>query len=519
MQTLQQNLLKIALLGTERQTQPLQGNTHLQPLLNQLYPQGQVPTGDERETAFLGALALSRQYHATGCLPASFSGTLPVVDEKEDRACIPAAAGLHLRRILDDSKLRHLLPDWLAAVATARLRVPVDYLPALMEQARQNRALRSAISAVIGPRGHWLAAQNPAWQPLLALAPVEAAADASIWEEGNPAQRADYLRQLRAREPAAARDLLAAVWKQEAATVRQELLATLHTGLSLDDEAWLESCLDDRSKGVRQQAAELLGGLPDSAFVQRHLERLIQWLRLEKSGGLLKKLTGQYSLQVDLPESWDKAWLRDGIEEKPSQGKGAKAWWLEQALSFIPPVYWSQHWQRTPVELLTLAAKSDWQAALLAGWETALLRYPDSAWAKVWLTRTDPRHSPLWQTLDATEAETAALGLLRQQDNLEILAVLTQLPHRWSRDFSLQVLELLPARFNRQQQHVYAAYGVCQHLAAHLDPDCTDDFARLLREPLQADDHPFHHILTETLFTLHFRVDMFVALKVVPSKD
>lgn len=519
MQTLQQNLLKIALLGTERQAQPLQGNAHLQALLNQLYPQGQVPVGDERETAFLGALALSRQYHAAGCLPATFNGTLPEMDDQADRACIPVAARLHLRRILDDSKLRRMLPDWLAIVASARLRVPVDYLPALMEQAKQNRALRPAISAVIGQRGHWLAAQNPAWQPLLALTPSDAMAEASIWEEGNLTQRTDYLRQLRVREPAAARDLLATVWKQEAATVRQELLASLYTGLSCDDETWLESCLDDRSKGVRQQAAELLGGLPDSAFVQRHLERLKLWLRLEKPSGLLKKLTGQHSLHVDLPESWDKTWLRDGIEEKPPQGKGVKAWWLEQALSFIPPAYWTQLWQRTPAELLALAASSDWQATLLAGWEAALLRYPNSEWAKVWLTRTDPRHSPLWQTLDASEAETVALRLLQQQGNLEILDVLTQLPHRWSRVFSLQVLELLQGRFNRKQQHVYAVYGVCQHLAAHLDPDCAEDFARLLQEPLQADDHPFHQILTETLFTLRFRVDMFAALKAVPSKD
>jgi hypothetical protein len=122
--SLQQTLLKIALLGTERQTQAPQGNTALQPYLAQLYPQGQVPTDSSRETAFLGAAALALQYCAAGSLPAVFTGTLATPDDKPDFPLLPPASEMHLRRMLADSNLRPLLNGWLERVAAKGLRVP-----------------------------------------------------------------------------------------------------------------------------------------------------------------------------------------------------------------------------------------------------------------------------------------------------------------------------------------------------------------------------------------------------------
>ncbi|WP_028489170.1 hypothetical protein [Thiothrix lacustris] len=92
---LQQTLLKIALLGTERQTQVPQGNTALQPYLAQLYPQGQVPTDSSRESAFLGAAALALQYRAAGNLPAVFTGTLASPDvEAVEKPSEPPFCGI-----------------------------------------------------------------------------------------------------------------------------------------------------------------------------------------------------------------------------------------------------------------------------------------------------------------------------------------------------------------------------------------------------------------------------------------
>ncbi len=520
LQPLPQDLLKTALLGTERQTQAPHGNSALQPYLAQLYPQGQVPAGSNRESAFLGAVALALHYRAAGAVPTPFTGTLPPPDQGADLPLIPPAAELHLRRMLVDNSLRPLLDGWLETVATRRLRVPAGFIPTLLELAQQSRRIRPALSVVIGQRGHWLAKQRQEWQRLLVLAPEpEQGADSAIphpaiWDEGNTDQRSEYLRQVRAQDPVAARGLLQAVWKQESAAVRQDLLATLTVGLSLADEAWLESCLDDRSKGVRQLAASLLGGLTGSAFSQRAQARLLGWLAVQGSGGLLGKLTGKKTLQVNLPEAWDKAWLRDGIEEKPPQGTGAKAWWLEQALSYVPPAVWTQHWQVEPAEMLAYATKSDWKAPLLSGWQAALGRYPDSRWAQVWLLQTDARASSLWQVLSVAEAEQSACELLGRAKKLEHCEFLTQLGHEWSQPFSMQVLLAVASHIDRKQTYVYSIYSLFRHLAVHLDASCVDALADSWQQPLQAEDHPFHSLLTETLFTVRFRADMLAALHV-----
>ncbi|WML90931.1 DUF5691 domain-containing protein [Thiothrix lacustris] len=510
---LQQTLLKIALLGTERQTQAPQGNTALQPYLAQLYPQGQVPTDSSRESAFLSAAALALQYRAAGNLPAVFTGTLASPDVKPDLPLIPPAAEMHLRRMLADSHLHPLLHGWLERVAAKRLRVPTTFIPALMEQAQQSRAIRPAISAVIGQRGHWLCNQHPDWQRLLTLTLETADHDVSIWEEGNSAQRAEYLRQLRPHQPAEARELLQAVWKQEAAPVRQELLQALQTNLGMADEAWLETCLDDRSKGVSQLAAELLGALPDSAFSQRMQTRLVHWLAIQTKTGLLNKLGGKKTLQVNLPETWDKSWLRDGIEEKPPQGKGAKAWWLEQALSFVPPVRLAQRWQATPDTLLLLSCRSDWSTTFRAGWEQALHRYPNTDWSTAWFTHINPGDNVLWQQLSPPLAEQTASALLSRDDSPQLLNLLPSLQHPWSTTFSRQVL---PAVAKQVQTTLlsYATHTVVRHFAIHAAPVCAEEFATLLHEPLQADQsNGIKRLLTETLFTLRFRADMLTALE------
>ncbi|WP_020560747.1 DUF5691 domain-containing protein [Thiofilum flexile] len=517
--SLQQNLLKIALLGTERQTEVPHADANVQPYLIQLYPNGQVPTDEARERAFLNTVALVGQYQAVGRLPATFSGTLPLPDDSHKLALIPTAADIHLRRMLADSTLRPLLNEWLVQVAGQSLRVPVSFMPSLMEQARQSKAIRAALSTVIGQRGHWLIQQNADWHNILTQTPNDEQ-DVSIWEEGSLEQRSEYLQRLRSHNPLAARECLQAVWKQESASVRQELLEAWRINLSLADEAWLESCLDDRSKGVRQLAAELLGALPDSAFSQRMRTRLESWLVLGNKPGLLGKLTGKKQLQANVPENWDKAWLRDGIEEKPPRGKGNKAWWLEQALIYVPPIWWSQYWQLTPAELLVLAKDSDWKDALLAGWEMALLHYPNREWAQVWLARSDPLHSPLWKVLVPAEAEATARALLQDSDSLGLLDILSHLHHAWSLDFSQHILKQLQTRITRKRNiYPYSVQGALRQLALCIDIVCVDDFADLLQEPLQATDHPFHRILTDILSLLRFRAEALSALKTIASKD
>jgi hypothetical protein len=503
-----QDLIKYSLIGSERQNAPLNADGDLQAYISQLYPNNTVPTGEAREQALLSAAALAAQYRLAGQQAATFNGTLPAADDAEPLPLLSPLCISHLQRLLNDSELKSILPEWLALAATVKRRVPFASIPQLLELATQNRSIRPAITALIDKRGQWLAAQHPDWQKLL----VQTDAildDVSIWEDGSPAQREEYLRQYRAQDAAKARELLQAVWKQESAATRQSLLSVFSVNLSSEDEAFLNTCLEDRSKGVRQLAAILLGQLHDSAFSQRQKQRLNTWLRFEK-GGLLKKA----KLIVELPETWDKTWLADGIEEKPPQGKGAKAWWLEQALSVVPPAYWSAHWHTSPDDILTMLKKHEWRDALLMAWRQALQNYPDSDWAETFLAHFNSSEQPLWQVLNAAHAERLAAQLLTSTETSKlsnVLPILNHVQHAWSVDFSKCVINTLQ-RHTQQKLTANEAYAYyyLSDFARHLAPECTDLLSSCLQKPHEYEQ--ITRVIDKMFYMLSFRRDMTNAL-------
>ena len=502
-----QDLIKYSLIGTERQTAPLIAEADLQPYIQQLYPNNTVPTGEAREQALLSSAALVAQYRMAGQQAAIFSGELPPADDAEPLPLLSSLAISHLQRLLSDSELKNILPEWLALAASVKRRVPFALIPVLLELAAQNRSMRPAVTALIDKRGVWLAKQHPDWQKLL-LQTDAVLTDNQLWEEGSPAQREEFLRQCRTQDASIARDLLQAVWKQEPAATRQTLLAVFSINLSSDDEDFLNTCLEDRSKGVRQLVATLLGALSDSAFSQRQKQRLNSWLRLEK-GGLFKKT----KFIVELPESYDKSWLADGIEEKPPQGKGAKAWWLEQALSTVPPAYWSEHWQTTANELVDSLVKHEWREALVAGWYQALQNYPDANWSEAFLLRINIHQAELWKLISPSHAERLVTQILHDSDtqNLaKVLPLLNYLQHAWSVEFSKQTIDALH-RYTQKltSSEVYACYYLSD-FARYLASECSDLFASRLQT-----EHEFQQIskvIDKMFYTLLFRRDMKAAL-------
>jgi hypothetical protein len=395
-------IVNTALIGCERKSPSLNGaEDKLGGLLAQL-------DQNDREGSLLGAAALASLYERAGTLPLKDALPAPEACDLDDAPRCGERAAMRLAMMLRGEYIE-LLPEWLAKAAEAGRRAPEELLPPLLELGRTREDLSEAILLVLGARGRWLSAQNPDWDyaaPRL---------DESLWETGNSGQRRAVLAELRKRDAARARGLLAATWAQESPKDRADFLAELENGLGPDDEAFLEAALEDRRKEVRGVAARLLARLPESALRGRMLERA-RPLLVFKLNRLKRK-----TIEVTLPEACDKAMQRDGLEPKPySQGIGEKAWWLRQMLELIPPEVWSQESGWTIGELIEAAKRGEWKNVLLDGWSQAARLCRDVEWADALFTETFERAeaSSLFLFLSQERQESFTIELLRKSPSL-----------------------------------------------------------------------------------------------------
>lgn len=391
----------------------------------------------DREGALLGAAAVVSLYERAGSLPPKDARPLPEACELDDAPRCGERAAIHLAMMLR-GEYQELLPEWLAQAAAAGKRAPEELLPPLLELGRMREDLRETILAVSGARGRWLAAQNPSWDYAVSKF------DETVWETGNGEQRKLFLADLRRRDAARARELLASTWAQESPKDRADFLTVFENGLSLDDEAFLESALDDRRKEVRRAAADLLARLPESALCQRMIERARPLLTFKLNR--LKRKT----IEIKLPEACDKQMQRDGIEPKPSfQGIGEKAWWLRQMISLIPPKVWRQESGWTISELIEVAGRGDWKSLLLDSWSMAARLYRDAEWAGALLVETlgEPQAVSLLHVLPQTRQEAFIIGLLKKDPSLHTTKsardYLGSYRRQWGEELSRAVIDSL----------------------------------------------------------------------------
>ncbi|NJM11268.1 MAG: hypothetical protein HC889_04705 [Synechococcaceae cyanobacterium SM1_2_3] len=288
-----------------------------------------------------------------------------------------------LRHIFDDGPER-LRVEALRRLADAGCCAPPRLLLGLLQHGKNTPALRPFMAQAVGQRGRWLAELNPEWRYLAPSA--DETPDPQIWETGALDQRRQFIVSTRRRDPAQARTLFSAGLAEMDARERARLLAAMQINLSADDEDLLESLLRDRSKEVRQVAADLLSRLPESRYVQRMIERLTPCLKHER-----KLLRRKWTLEP--PEQFGADWKQDALEENRVQGEvlGDRAWWLYQIARAIPLAWWEQHTELSAAELMQWAKGSDWSLALLRAWHEALLRERNAVWAESLLEQVPPK--------------------------------------------------------------------------------------------------------------------------------
>lgn len=431
--------------------------------------QAACPPGEDKEVQVLryaGSLAFCG---AAGYVPAGGEETPVAVCPPEQLTVADDPQLLStLLQILADG------PDALRREAFIRLASQGCCLaPGLLTRAlglgEKNRELRPALLAVLGQRGHWLAGLNPDWAYVVGEG--EQVADLTCWEHGSQEQRKQLLGKLRQSAPDQARTLLQDGFSQLEARERASLLETMNVGLALPDEDFLESLLADRSKEVRQRAANLLATLPGSRYSQRMAERMAACLGEERK--LFRSVR-----TLEAPASFGADWKNDALEESRAKNEslGERAWWLYQIARSLPLPWWQENTGLTAAELIKWVRGTDWSEAILRAWYDALLRQPQPDWVAEFVASAQSLalnidFFELLALLPAPECEQHWLALLKGESQSHTRGrILVHLVDDFSRrqdapseDFSRRILAEIHQLVDRPA-HSNGLYEICQAL-------------------------------------------------------
>ncbi|GID95323.1 hypothetical protein Adi01nite_47350 [Amorphoplanes digitatis] len=477
------DLLAAALVGTARRPWTSPG-LHVGDRVLSLAPAG-APAAD-----LLEAAATALTYRRAGVTPSSGHAPVPSAPA-ETGPPLPAAAGARLRRLLTDGgapggaqQAQELLAQWLTAAARHGGFVPPESLPALLDAGRRNGAVRPAIGRVAGRRGDWLAAMRADWRWLRDEAPGAATpSDPQVWETGTGGERLAHLTRLRGTDPAAALALLESTWQTETPEDRTRFVDAIGTGLSLADDAFLDRALDDRRKGVREAALDLLRRLPGSSLGRRMTTRATAAVRLER------RTLGRDRLVVGPPAELTTELRRDGVGAQPAHGTGVQAWLLEEVVAGTPLTIWTDAFGRSPAAVVDLARGHDWETPLLHGWAKAAIMQADSAWAAALVdndtrgSATGLREAVRWDLhllLPPADLARIAADFLRREDHLahRLLAVH---PGAWPDELAVAVVETIAHRV-RADKHSWQLAELCRAAAMAMPPGYAAQVARLAEQ-------------------------------------
>jgi hypothetical protein len=364
-----QDLVTASLLGTERAGVPRSSVPGL-PIPADAGPG--IPEPDDPAALLLDRAALLTVARRGG-RPAGHAEPPPPA-EPDPAPAVSPAAGRRLARMIGGEH-PDLLAEWLAAAVARDRRVPAHLLPALLDRARRvspsDPELRRLSAQAGGSRARWLAGLNPDWTFVTA----RAGTDQDAWRLGSKSQRRDYLTALRARDPAAARELVALSW-EAAAPERVMFLSVLaNADLSLADEPLLEAALDDDAAEVRGWAAHLLSRLPGSALGRRMAKRALGCVRIDP--GVLSE-----HLVMSPPVQWDMAMRRDGLSPRGGgslQQLDDRTHLLLEILARTPLCTWTREFGRPAEQILGLLP-GPWAPVLFTGWSRAAMAQRDQEW-------------------------------------------------------------------------------------------------------------------------------------------
>jgi hypothetical protein len=257
-----------------------------------------------------------------------------------------------------------------------------------------------------------------AWAERRAQGAAVGRLDEANWKLGRAEQKADFIRRMRARDPARARELVEEAFPTERAAVRVRLVGVLHVNLSPADTAFLEKAANDRDGSVQGAATNLLDDLPDSAAAAKRRQEALSRIKTAKSGLLRRRTTIALdypaNVSADLRPSWAFSAFRTTTVDDVAQAVGLRVEDIADAAA------------QDPMLLAVLAVQAmrarrfDLVAGLVRGgaaWMPMIDNQPPhefgAAWTQEWSAAAI--QPDLWDKLPDVAALATLYGMLRAQ--------------------------------------------------------------------------------------------------------
>lgn len=383
---MENQLLTAAILGLDRQELPAEAKAVALP-------------HDDEASALLRAWA-RRQLTDKAAALLPDAPPMPAPDNAGEQAAGEEAARF-VQQILS-GPYREAWEEMLDLLRKTGRVLPAAALPLVLEWLAKEKARFEEARPLLGARGRWLMAQLPEWQPFLQKP------DPKSWQVASLEERKKILLQVRKTNPEAGLQQLRSTWAEDGWKERHELLKRLETGLSLSDESFLETCLDDKRREIRQTAAQLLALLPGSALS----ERLQSYAR-----SMLKfSLTGAW--QLSPPEQPPAAWQRDGIDGGGAGTGGPKALLIRKLWGHIAPQLWAPLLGVKPTELPRQIERGEWSGALTEALTDAIVLFRSSeqadALVRYWRYKFTDELPGGWERLMPLLSEGAFADIVRE---------------------------------------------------------------------------------------------------------
>ena len=376
-----EDLIKTALIGTDRTK--LSENT-----LQELATLG-IDLKAHPAKVVLEALSFHANMQKLVQATAQWKTGFPAACELETNAICPPLSIQHLSMILNSNYHGEILNEFLRHLHTHQMILPAEQLPELLNRCKNDPSLWPLLQHVVGNRGYWLIQQNIDWQYLNVVMEEE------IWETGTTAQRISFLKAYRFQYPKRAVELLKTSWEQDDFRTKLACLKCLAIKLSAADEIFLETCLQDRKKEIRQEAASLLVRIEDARLTQKIFSKIKSIVNIKKDS--LKK----EKLDIILPEFDDVFFKENGIALGSSKYSGGrKSDLVGQLIALVPPSTWEKFLGQNPKEILEIFARSEWNTLLIEAIIHATVLHQNEAWmTSLLLYALQEKNKASWQDI------------------------------------------------------------------------------------------------------------------------